>query len=456
MNAASSLQSRLTGLLLGLFALGWLGSVALAWSDAQHEVEEIFDSHLAQAAALLVAQPSQAEVLTRIDTPVLHRYAAKTALQVWDGGTLLLRSATAPVTALVPGAATGFHTVQADGQHWRVFVTPGAAPGQQIQVGQTVEARDDVLWAMFRSKLWPLLLALPLLGAGIWAVVRHALHPLRALGQTLHARQPDALERIPEEPLPREMRPMVQALNMLFLRIEGLLAGERRFTADAAHELRTPIAAIRAHAEVALRADADEPRRQALARTLAGCDRATHLVVQLLTLARLEADASFATRDVDLAAVAREVLAAWAPQALARGQQVALKATIPWPLQGNEALLAVLLRNLVDNAGEHAGVSARIEVRIDAHAGQSQLTVEDSGPGLSEDDLARLGERFFRSNATRASGSGLGWSIAQRVAEVHGLRLHATRSLRLGGFSAVLRPAPDHPRNFCCDGCESS
>lgn len=443
MGAGPSLQSRLTRLLLGLFAIAWLGTAALAWFDARHEVEEILDSHLAQAAALLVAQPPRADAQARIDTPVLHRYAAKTALQVWADGGLRLRSATAPVTALAPQARDGFQTVQVAGQPWRVFVTPGALPGQQVQVGQAVAARDDVLWAMFRSTLWPLLLALPLLGLGLWAVVRHALRPLRTLGDDLHARQPDALQHIPDAGLPREMRPLVEALNQLFERITGLLAGERRFTADAAHELRTPIAAIRAHAEVALRANAaddDDARRQALARTLAGCDRATHLITQLLTLSRLEAEPAVAERSVDMAAVARQVLAEQAPAALAQRQHLALDVAVPWRLRGDEALLAVLLRNLIANAVQHAGAGAQIQVTLDTHQEQPRLTVEDSGTGLDTADLQRLGERFFRPAGTHASGSGLGWSIASRIAAAHGLQLQAQRSARLGGFMATLTP----------------
>lgn len=443
-SAGGSLQARLTRLLLGLFAVVWLATTVLAWFDARHEVEEILDSHLAQAAALLVAQPPHAQapggVPKRSHTPVLHRYAAKTALQVWSGERLLLRSATAPEQALAPQAVPGFQTVPLGGQQWRVFVTPGGLPGQQVQVGQAVAARDDVLWAMWRSTLWPLLLALPLLGLGLWAVVRHALRPLNALGQALHARRPDALQQhIPEDRLPREMRPMVQALNQLFLRIEGLLASERRFTADAAHELRTPIAAIRAHAEVALRASTDVQRQQALERTLAGCDRATHLVTQLLTLSRLEAEAAPAPRPVDLAVIARQVLAELAPRALTQGQQLSMEAARPWPLQGDEALLAVLLRNLVDNALQHAGTGAQIQICLQRQEdGAMVLSVEDSGPGLAAADLARLGERFFRPAGTRASGSGLGWSIASRIAQAHGLGLSARSSARLGGLCARL------------------
>ena len=436
---AASLHRRLTLLLLGMLAAVWACTAVVSWFDARHEVEEILDSHLAQAAALLVARTPPDGADTRIDTPVLHRYAAKTALQVWRDGALVLRSATAPVEPLAPGAAAGFHTVRVDGAAWRVLVAPGHAPGVRVQAGQAVAARDDVLWAVFRSTLWPMLLALPLLGLGVWWAVQRGLRPLHALERTLRTRQPGALEHVPTAGLPREMLPVVQALNLLFARIEVLLGNERRFTADAAHELRTPIAAIRAHAEVALR-EADPGQRQhALQRTLQGCDRATHLVAQLLMLSRLEARPRAARCAVDLPALARQVLAELAPAALAQGQTLALIAAAPWEIEGDEALLEVLLRNLVDNALRHSGRGTRITVSMHAGPdGTHRLQVEDSGPGMAAPALERLGERFFRPAGSQAGGSGLGWSIAERIAAVHGLRLTAQRSRALGGFAAVL------------------
>lgn len=439
MRRKHSLQSRLAGLLMTLFAVLWLGGAGLAWLDARHEVEEILDSHLSQAAALLMAVTPDTHA--RVDTPVLHRYAAKTALQLWRQDQLILRSANAPLQPLAPGAGPGFHTVQIAHQAWRVFASAGAQAGEQIQVGQALAARNAVLWAMFRSNLWPLLLMLPLLGLGTWLTIRHALKPVRQLGAVLDQRQAQSLERIETHDLPIEMRPMVASLNRLFQRIDDLLAAERRWTADAAHELRTPIAAIRAHAEVALRADQDSERAHALIRTLDGCDRATHLVTQLLMLSRLEHALPAAGGEVDVPSVARHVLSELAPEALAQGQQITLDVQHEWRLAGDAALFQVLLRNWVHNAIAHAGPQAHIAVTIALHEGVPQLSVEDSGQGLSEAHIQRLGERFFRPPGTRANGSGLGWSIAARVAQVHGLNVYAQRSQTLGGFSAVLRAA---------------
>jgi two-component system sensor histidine kinase QseC len=229
------------------------------------------------------------------------------------------------------------------------------------------------------------------------------------------------------------MAPVVAALNALFHRIEDLLTAERRFTADAAHELRTPIAAIRTQAQVAwAEADTDK-RRHALQATLAGCDRAARLIDQLLMLARLEAGPAPTRTEVDLTALARRVVTELAGQALDKAQDIELIAPASRRVEGHEVLLAALLRNFVDNAIRYSPSQAHIRVRVH-EAGEVWLDVEDSGPGLSEADLGRLGERFFRGEGHQAPGSGLGWSIASRIAAAHGCHVVAMRSADLGGL----------------------
>jgi two-component system sensor histidine kinase QseC len=234
-------------------------------------------------------------------------------------------------------------------------------------------------------------------------------------------------------------------LNHLFERIAGLLAGERRFTADAAHELRTPIAAIRAQAQVALGATEPAERSHALQATLQGCDRATHLVQQLLTLSRLEAQDGVSGSVLDLAVLAQRVAAELALAAVQREQTLWLDAPAACPVQGDEALLGVLLRNLIDNAMRYSPPGATIALSVRTSASGPELWVEDSGPGLSEADLARLGERFFRVLGNGADGSGLGWSIVRRVASAHRAQLHASRSPALGGLRVRLCLAPLQP-----------
>jgi two-component system sensor histidine kinase QseC len=435
-----SLQGRLLVLVLSVVVVVWLATAVLTWFDARNELDELLDGHLAQAAALLVVQQAQ-EIEDNghgIDAPTLHRYAPKVAFQVFHEGRLALRSANAPIAPMVDAGMqlrTGFRTVQLDGMAWRVFATRGAERDVQVYVGEQVSSRASILWAVLRSTLWPMAVALPLLALALWWAVYRGVAPIRRLGRTLAERQPQALHPLGLDGAPSEMRPMVEALNGLLERIGALLESERRFTADAAHELRTPIAAIRAQAQVAL-GEADEAKRKhALLGTLEGCDRATRLVEQLLTLSRLEAVDAPVMAPVDLCTLTRHVVAEVAPRAIAKSQTLEFEGAEPCSLPGNETLLAVLVRNLVDNAVRYSPPGARVKVAVRQQAGHVVLSVEDSGPGLEDADRERLGERFFRLPGSLESGSGLGWSIARRIAAVHGLALQVRRSTELGGLA---------------------
>lgn len=439
-----SLQGRLLALVMGALLAVWAATATLTWLDAQHELDELLDGHLAQAAALLVVQ--QAAELdddpAGVDAPQLHRYAPRVAFQVWHEGRLVTRSSNAPLTPLRPGSVgtqTGFDTVQVGSEAWRVFATRGAERDVQVYVGEQVDARNAILRALMRSMLAPLALALPLLALGAWWAVRRGLQPLRGLSALLARRGPQAQEPVTLADAPTEMRPMVDALNGLLQRIDRMVQAERRFTADAAHELRTPLAAIRAQAQVALAESDDAARRHALQSTLQGCDRAARLVEQMLTLSRLEAGAAPATALLDLAAVARRVAAEAAPSALARGQALSLQAEAPCPARGDDTLAAALLRNLLDNAIRYSPQGATIQVSLTPGADGVTLRVDDSGPGLAEADRARLGERFFRVLGSSASGSGLGWSIVRRIADTQGAAVQVGRSPTLGGLGVTVQ-----------------
>lgn len=447
MRLPRSLQGRLLVLVLGLVVDVWLVTAALTWFDARHELDELLDSHLAQAAALLVVQqthPSEDDD-HGVDTPILHRYAPKVAFQVFHEGRLALRSANAPAAPMIESGKrfmTGFATVQIDGQAWRVFAAYGAERDVQVYVGELAASRASILWAVLRSTLWPMVVALPLLALAAWWAVVRGVAPMRRLGRVLAERQPQALYPVVLDETFSEMVPMVDALNGLFERIGTLLESERRFTADAAHELRTPIAAIRAHAQVALAETADAMRIHALQNTLVGCDRATRLVEQLLTLSRLEAAATPVMAAVDLRALTQGVVAELAPRAIGKSQVLQFEAAEPCSVPGNETLLAVLVRNLVDNAVRYSPPSARVNVHLEQRMDHVVLGVEDSGPGLTQAERHRLGERFFRVPGSDESGSGLGWSIVRRVAAVHRLDLQIESSVELGGLAVkVIFPA---------------
>jgi two-component system sensor histidine kinase QseC len=447
-----SLQGRLLALLLLLVSGVWFAAAVLTWVNTRHELGELLDAHLAQSAAILIAQqgevgdadePAQRHHPHRRhldegrhpDAPILHKYATQVAFQVFHQGRLTLHSSTAP-EAPMSSQTRGFATVQLPGgDSWRVFGAQGNEGDVQVFVGEQLQSRRSILWSVMQSVLAPLLVALPVLGLLGWLAVRQSLKPLRSLSQAVAGRTPQATEPLVIHDTPAEMAPVVQSLNALFERIRQMLEAERRFTADAAHELRTPMAAIRAQAQVALGASDDpQQRQQALLNTLQGCDRATHLIAQLLTLSRLEAAGQQAPAAVvNLSAVAQRVAAELAPLALGRGQSLTLAAPQPCLIWADEALIGVLLRNLIDNALRYSPDSACVNIHVESAHQQALLHVEDSGPGLTEADLARLGERFFRGLGHTQSGSGLGWSIVRRIAEVYHAQVQAHPS-KLGGL----------------------
>jgi two-component system, OmpR family, sensor histidine kinase QseC len=242
-----SLQGRLLVLVVGVVAAVWLASAAMTWFDVRHELGELLDSHLAQAAALLVVQQAREvdDGEHAIDAPTLHRYAPKVAFQVFHQGRLALRSANAPVLPMIASGEhprTGFETVQIGGVTWRVFATRGGERDVQVYVGEQVDSRASILWAVLRSMLWPMLVALPLLALAAWWAVFRGVAPLRRLGRTLAEREPQTLLPVHLDGAPSEMVPLLDALNTLFERIAELMESERRFTADAAQScaLRSP------------------------------------------------------------------------------------------------------------------------------------------------------------------------------------------------------------------------
>lgn len=277
--------------------------------------------------------------------------------------------------------------------------------------------RNEIAGKIAGQLLKPLLYALPALALLLVIAIGYALAPLRQLARDVAERDPDRLDPLPLESLPTEVAPLVTRLNSLFADIMRSLEYERRFTADAAHELRTPLAALKAQAQVALASVEDAERRHALTQILVGCDRATHLVVQLLTLARLDGGTPHPMQNVALRQVAEEVLAMSAGDAIERHCDLVLSDGDS-PVRGDPLLLEVLLRNLVDNALRHGGAT-RIEVSIAQEGLRVVLTVSDNGCGIAAEHRERVQQRFYRGASADSSGSGLGLSIVRRIAELH-------------------------------------
>lgn len=439
MRTPSSIQARVLLLVLAAAGLLWVTVGVFVWRDTRHELDELLDAHLAQAAALLVAQQlPDLEDDHGIDAPVLHRYAPRVAFQVFHEGRLALRSVNAPVQPVVaPGAMAfnQFRTVRVGDDAWRVFATRGAEKDVTVLVAEDVRARGSILEAVMRTTLGPLLLGLPLMALALWWSVRRGLLPLRAIGRALAAREADDFSPVGRSRAPAEMQPMLDALDNLFARISVLVESERRFTADAAHELRTPLAAIRAQAQVALREGDRELRQRALEATIEGCDRAVRLVEQLLALSRLDAESAPARQAVDLVVLVRGVLAPLASVAIAKRQDLRFdEPGSPCEVVGDAALLGALVRNLAENAIRYAPAGAPVRVALARHADRVLLVVENGGPAPASADIARFGERFFRVLGTGESGSGLGLSIVRRVAELHRAEVEFSVSPQLGGL----------------------
>jgi two-component system sensor histidine kinase QseC len=447
-----SLQNRLLLILMSVVTAVWLGAALFTWWDARHELDELLDSHLAQAAALLVAQQTHIDNDDDddvLDVRPMHKYAPAVAFQVFHLNVLVMGS---PNVGNKPMATLerGFTTVTLpDGEAWRVFAAKGDHRDVQVYVGEKIRNRTEIVLSVLRSLLLPLLVTLPLLAGLLWSSVRLALAPLRRLSELLGQRQPRALSPFAAQGVPAEMQPLIAELNGLLARIGHMVETERRFTADAAHELRTPIAAIRAQAQVAMGAGSDDAQRQlALQTTLAGCDRAARLVEQLLALARLETQDTNAQPAhpavSDLSALTQSVAATLAPLALARSQELELDASADCQVPGDETLLSMLVRNLLDNAMRYAPDGAHIRVVVAPSSHGVSLDVQDSGAGMAQADRQRLGERFFRVLGQNQAGSGLGWSIVRRIAQVTGATVAVQQSKALGGLQVTVgwpRPA---------------
>ncbi|HFD92716.1 MAG TPA: two-component sensor histidine kinase [Gammaproteobacteria bacterium] len=454
-----SIRQRLLVTLLSVVILSWVLTALSGYYEAHHEIEELFDAQLAQSARVLLAMSSHEleeerlygqsgnNVITAYEAELAagHEYERKLAFQVWtEGNKLALRSENAP-TFPMAGEANGYSERTLNETHWRVYSLTGAHGKIRVQVAQSLEIRNELVEAIAQRLLIPILLSLPLLALLIWFGVTRALRPLLDLARDVSQRDPDQLQPLPLEHIPAESRPLVESLNQLFDRLETAFENERRFTADAAHELRTPLAALRIQAQVAQGSEDETARRHALQQLVQGVDRATHLVQQLLTLARLDPDTAYVDkREVDLCTLARETLAELSAAAQAKNIEMSLDPACHGRVRGNHDALAILLRNLVENAIRYTPEGGTVEVRVQTREDQGvELSVADSGPGIPEEERPQVMERFYRSStAQQTPGSGLGLSIVQRVVEHHKATL-TLGSSTLGGLEVTVRfPKP--------------
>ncbi|HET9023212.1 MAG TPA: ATP-binding protein, partial [Burkholderiaceae bacterium] len=292
--------------------------------------------------------------------------------------------------------------------------------------------------------LLPVLVILPLLGVLGWWIVGRGLAPLASLADSLTRRAPTSLEPMPVLESPEEVQPLVRSLNDLLARLGDAFDTQRRFAADAAHELRTPLTALTLQIQLARRAESPEERAVALDRLEQGVKRATRLVQQLLTMARLDPDAARPATSFDLAAVAASVVEEKKP--LAEQQHLSLSlAAVPVTLSGQEDALRILIANLVDNALRYTPPGGSVQVRIGPEGGQAHVEVADTGPGIAEEERERVFDRFYRGRHAPGGGSGLGLAIVRQIVTLHGGAIALDRSPSGGLLVSARFPANPSP-----------
>ncbi|MDB5731359.1 MAG: putative histidine kinase, classic [Variovorax sp.] len=430
-----SLRRRLLGLVLASILLAALALGVTTYRGALREADALFDLHLQQMAHSL---RGSVPLGTTADGD-WGEEGYDVFVQIWGpDGTQVFRSAR---SALPPRAVLGFSDAVVAGNRYRVYSLQ--TPLQTVQIAQDMDAREARARALALRSTLPMALMAPLLMLAVGWIITRSLAPVERMRRQVAARAADDLSPLPEHDLPDEVRPLVRELNLLFERVGSAFAAQKNFVADAAHELRSPLTALKLQAEALQRADGEAGREAATLRLSQGIERSIRLVGQMLMLARQEAGADEAiagpSATVDLEALVRDAIVAALPQASARQIDLGLAAAEPVRVQGQAAALHILLGNLLDNAIKYTPVGGQIDLDLALRDGMAVLTVEDSGPGIPEPQRARAFDRFFRATDASAGGSGLGLAIVRTIAERHGATVRLGRSERLGGLQVELR-----------------
>jgi two-component system, OmpR family, sensor kinase len=413
-----SIRARLLAwLFAGVVFIGAAGG-GIVYRNALAEADAFFDYHLRQTALLLRDEPVE-YVAPQIPA---NDAAYDFVVQVWtlDGVRIYLSR---PHSVLPNITTLGFSTVTTSEGLWRVY---GAqAMTKVIQVAQPMRVRKEQAVDLALKTLRPFALLLPVLGFLIWIAVGRALQPLQRLTTLVKARRVDALDPLPNERLPDEVRPLVDALNDLLVRLGVALDRERAFMADAAHELRTPLTALHLQMGTLSRAANEAERNDAMEKLSAGMQRAIRLVEQMLSLARQEPRVEPTRAPVPLADIARDVVAELVPLADAKQIDLGISNSQPAVIMGDPDALRTLTRNLVDNAVRYTPAGGRVDVSVEngSDSGQTLLKIVDNGPGIPPEERSRVLDRFYRRPGTSPPGSGLGMAIVKAIADTHGATL---------------------------------
>jgi two-component system sensor histidine kinase QseC len=341
--------------------------------------------------------------------------------QIWNkDGKLILHSPKAPKIPLSNGK-DGLSNLWIDNNAWRVNTL--FDPNNQLtyMVAERTDYRQTLENKLTKDSIFIMLITYPFLGLLIWVIVGKGLDTLKRVANEVSHRAPSYLKPVDLTAVPPEIAPLIKELNSLFNRLQDAFDREKRFTADAAHELRTPLAALNTFTQIAIRAETPEERKDALLKILAGVNRSTHVVQQLLTLNRMTPEAlKTKATQFNLAREAADIAAELAPEAIAKKIELELICEVDEPLMtGHPTAIGILLRNLIDNAIRYSPEKSTVTIKIERHDDRLILRVIDNGPGIPDELKERVFERFFRILGNKATGSGLGLGIVLQIAKIH-------------------------------------
>ncbi len=419
-----SLRRRMLIILLSAFFLVWMLATGYTILNARHRIAEGVDNQLVQAANYLWLRAKRsndegediADALRDMKRGLSRLQSLQ--FQVWNGETQLMRSPGAPEHHM--STRPGFSSGQLHDAHWRIFYRVDAVEGLDVIVALEDNFSGDVAKLIAFNTTWPILLALPFVGIAIFFGVNKGLAPLRQLEAQITERSPTQMAPIDAASVPSEVRGIVTSLNALLERLERAIESERRFTANASHELRTPLAAIDMQAQVALKAKNEEEKGRALKQISSSVNRASRLISQLLTLARLDPEhTTDLLKPTDLKLIVQGEMAAIAGEAHDHGIEIELEAPDNVMIMGDADSLSIMVRNLLDNAVRYSTKGSKVTALLHTETDGTRLVIKDTGVGVPEDQREKVFDRFYRMVGSASSGAGLGLSIVKRIVDVH-------------------------------------
>jgi two-component system sensor histidine kinase QseC len=439
----TSIRRRLIVLLVALLSSAWLMTALLTRYETRDEIDAVFDAEITQAAHILLgmARREKEEIIEHggFSPPESQPYAQTMMYQVWDNDGIVMRSMHAPEIPLIQNDQPGFQEIHYLNKKWRLLNEWDSHHTYHIFIAEPVATRAKLAQHISFQILLPTLAFFPILGILIWFTVRMGLTPLQRIRQAIVERNASRMDAIDLASVPDEVTPLAASINDLLNRLKRSLDSEKQFTGNAAHELRTPLAAIKTQAQVAMRADNDDDRLHALQQVIQGTERSTHLIEQLLILARVDPEnAQNEMTEVELNQVIHKVKSDLTGYANQRHINIQCHCQTDLSVIGNRWQLEIVLRNLLDNALRYAPEHSHINIELTDTPEGIRLAVIDQGKGIDPDEQINIFNRFYRLNGTTAQGSGLGLSIVQRIIELHHASINMQQLANHSGFEVSI------------------